>query len=321
MIATVGTALYDLYMQSEAESFEREAQYVYETHIISAGGKATNQAAAICRLGGSSLLLAKIGNDEFGNFIINSLNNDNVDTSFIAKDSHNPTGFVVLLPRENDSLSLIVSYGASRRLSSIDFEHAMAKLKECSVLIIGLEIESELVFDITSYAKHEGLNILIDPYPPEKADTSLLLLADVITPNRDEAEAITGRSIESVFSAKLAARDLISAGVNGVCLKLGSEGIIVGTKDKVKHINPVRIDPVDATAGGDVFVAALALSLEKRWNLFDSACFANYASALTVTKQGSYSSIPYLTEVIEFMKGRHCDERLLKKTLTLINKK
>jgi ribokinase len=319
VIATIGTALADLYMVSEVSDFEHDASYAAMSYRPSAGGKAVNQAGAIARLGGASFPIVRIGNDSFGSLILDALANDGVLTAHIVRDAAEPTGFVLIRPGETDSYSLAVAYGASRRLCWHDIEKALDDLAGAAGAIVGLEIDRGLVERVMTFLRERGLFVVLDPYPPERSDTPLLLMADVITPNRDEAEAITGRTIDSIFSAKLAVRDILDAGVKAVCLKLGAEGIVLGEGSTVEHLAPSPVDPIDATAAGDVFAGALALCLEKKWSLREAAAFANYASALTVTRRGSYESMPHLADVIAFMRQRHADESLLARAESLVS--
>ena len=62
------------------------------------------------------------------------------------------------------------------------------------------------------------------------------------------------------------------------------------------------MDAVDTTAAGDSFTAALAVMLAKGKSLSDAAVFANYVSAIAVTRKGAQSSIPTLDEVREYIE-------------------
>lgn len=311
MLAAIGTALADLYLINEVSEFEHDASYAALSYRQSAGGKAANQAAAIARLGGQCFLVCRVGSDALGDLILDALRADGVVVDTVVRDPAEPTGFVLLRSDERDSYSVAVSYAASRKLCWSDIERARDALASCAGILIGLEIDRDLVRRTLELARELGLFVVLDPYPPERSDTPLLLMADVITPNVGEAAAITGRSIESVFSAKLAVRDMLAAGVRAVCLKMGPEGIVLGAGGEVAHLRPSPVDPVDATAAGDVFAGALALGLERGWELTDAATFANYASALTVTRRGSYDSMPTLADVVAFMRQRGAEGRLL----------
>lgn len=302
MIAVIGTALADIYTLRQKSELAHDAKYAFESHRAYPGGKAANQAAAVVRLGGSSLLVTRIGKDEFGTAIKEALLSDGVESGYVFEDPREPTGFVILIPSAKDSLAAVVSYGASAYLGNQDIEKAKEAFVPCSVYIISLEIQPECVLKTLSITREQNRIVIIDPYPPERADTSLLTRANIITPNRDEAESITGRTIDSIFSAKLAVEELLKAGIEKVCLKLGPHGIVIGDGEFIQHIHPPLVSQVDATAGGDVFVAALSVTLERGWEFENAATFATYASALTVTRPGSYISMPFLSEVLEFIK-------------------
>lgn len=320
MIAVIGTALTDIYALRQKPELAHDAKFAFESHRAYPGGKAANQAAAVVRLGGSSLLVARIGKDEGGRIIREALKSDNVDIKYVYEDNREPTGFVILIPGTNDSIAVVVSYGASAYLNNEDIKAAKDAISQCTVSIISLEIQPECVMEALSIARKSSQITIIDPYPPERADTSLLIRANIIIPNKDEAEAITGRKIDSIFSAKLAVEELLEVGIEKVCLKLGAQGIVIGTGNLIQHILPPPVSQVDATAGGDVFAAALALTLEKGWEFEKAATFATYASALTVTRSGSYISMPFLSELLDFIKSHEKDKDFVKQCYQLANK-
>lgn len=311
MIIFVGTALADVYLKNVSLSDEHEALYAYSNHKVYPGGKLSNQAICASRFGSKAFLFARIGIDENGNLIQRTLEKENVETKYLTRDQVYPTGFVVLVPQEKDSISAVVSYGAGYHLNNSDIKDFKTLIKEASVLVIGLEIDPAITNHILNIAAQNKTPVILDPYPPNRADTSFLLNATIITPNRVEGSIISGRSIDSVFSAKLAVKDILSTGVNSVCLKLGKDGVIVGYNRKIHFIPPVDIDPVDATSGGDVFAGILARCMEKNVNLKKAVELANYASALSVTKPGSYTSIPKPKELIEFLIHRRAGKDLV----------
>ncbi len=64
----------------------------------------------------------------------------------------------------------------------------------------------------------------------------------------------------------------------------------------------MKVDAVDTTAAGDSFTAALGVMLAEGKSLKEAAVFANFMSALVVTRKGAQSSIPSLEEVQEYIR-------------------
>lgn len=311
-ISFFGTALVDIILFEHSEKLEHESLFASKYHSFHPGGKAVNQATCATLFGRRSKILARVGTDSFGNFIKIELEKKGVDTDCLLFDSALPTGFVVLAPEEHDYKSIVVSYASSLKISEYDFKKVEKNFLSSKVIVGGLELNLALVQHILREARKKKKTVIIDPYPPEKADTEILLMADVITPNRDEGAVISGRDIKSIFSAKMAVSELLKMGIKNVCLKLGADGVVVGQADEIVHIKPIKVQAIDTTGGGDVFAGVLATLLSKGYGLVEASKVANYASALSVTRQGAFASIPNPKEVFEFMLHRKADERLLK---------
>lgn len=311
MITFAGTIIADVYLSGHSEVLEHDAAHAFLTHRVFPGGKAANQAACASIFGEEAILFARVGDDEYGRLCLLSLEQSGVDTSAVVVDPLYPTGFVALVPVDGDTLSAVVSYGASHRLSDLDLEKHEQFLLKSSIFVTGIEVSKQLVAQLIQKAKKKGLTVILDPYPPEKADIELFAMADIITPNRDEGSVISGRDIRSVFAAKLAVADMLKSGVKNICLKLGENGIVVGSGDDIIHIPPAKVQPVDATGGGDVFAAVLSVFLNRGANLIDAATIANYASALSVTREGAFASIPRPRELLEFMIHREVEDRYI----------
>jgi|GEM_PF-2752696 len=307
-----GTALIDIILQDPAEKLEHESVYAARYHQIFPGGKALNQAVCAARFGVRSFLLAKTGNDEHGNLIQVELEKNNVNTEFMQKDQALATGFVVLAPDKQDYKSLVVSYSASLKLSHFELQHTLPDFLNANFIVGGLELSLSLIRKILVEAKKRKRTIIIDPYPPEKADTEILTMADIITPNRDEGAVISGRDIKSIFAAKMAVTEMLKMNIKNVCLKLGPDGVVIGNSSGILHLPPVRVQPVDTTGGGDVFAGVLTSLLVYGYDLKTACEIANYASALSVTRYGAFASIPAPREVMEFMLHRGAEDKLIR---------
>jgi hydroxymethylpyrimidine/phosphomethylpyrimidine kinase len=107
----------------------------------------------------------------------------------------------------------------------------------------------------------------------------LIPLATVVTPNVPEAEALTGRTIQSVDDAIAAARDILGWGVRAVVLKGGHLAAEPGTdllvsEDRVTHLPGAWIASTNTHGTGCVFSAALASQLARRYSMEDAVRYA-----------------------------------------------
>src|SRR4029079_19150716 len=108
----------------------------------------------------------------------------------------------------------------------------------------------------------------------------LFPLLDVIRPNRDEAEQITGRPIRHSADARRAARALLARGVKIVAMEAGTEGDFVMTREQEVVVRRFRVKAVDATGAGDAFAGGFAVGLAEGLPLRDIARLASATAAL-----------------------------------------
>src|SRR6185369_8401128 len=97
-----------------------------------------------------------------------------------------------------------------------------------------------------------------DPAPPIRLpDDKLLALLDVIRPNSNEAEALTGIRVFDRQTARMAAAALLRRGVRAVVLQAGDEGDLLVWSQGEKIFPRISVRSVDATGAGDAFAGAL----------------------------------------------------------------
>jgi ribokinase len=94
------------------------------------------------------------------------------------------------------------------------------------------------------------------------------------------------------------AADIISSkGVENVVITLGSKGAFVKERGVYHQVQGLKVKAVDATAAGDTFCGAVCVALAEGMSVAEAVEFANRAAAVTVTRMGAQSSLPYRNEV------------------------
>jgi ribokinase len=119
----------------------------------------------------------------------------------------------------------------------------------------------------------------------------------MITPNRIEAEMLTGIKIVNDADAERVAKEISAMGVQNIIVTLGSKGCLVREGDTSYCVDAFKVEPVDTTAAGDTFNGALCVGLAEGMNLRQAAVMASKASSVAVTRMGAQSSIPYRKEL------------------------
>jgi ribokinase len=119
----------------------------------------------------------------------------------------------------------------------------------------------------------------------------------MIIPNKSEAEILSGIKVHDWDSAKKAADVIKAKGANIVVITLGSLGALICETGNYYKVDAIKVNAVDTTAAGDTFCGALCVGISEGNTIVDSVKMAAKASALTVTRMGAQSSIPYRSEL------------------------
>ncbi|MFQ6048692.1 MAG: PfkB family carbohydrate kinase, partial [Phycisphaerae bacterium] len=109
--------------------------------------------------------------------------------------------------------------------------------------------------------------------------------------------------IEKLREAKAVAAAIAARGARRVVLKLAERGALVFDGDRFEHVPGHRIVPVDTTAAGDAFTAALGVGRARGQSLAEAARFANAAGAAACTKFGAQPSMPTPGEVEALLRS------------------
>ena len=272
-----------------------------------AGGKGANQAAAAAKLGGVVTMIGQVGADPFGARLSGDLDDAGVDTSGIGASAR-PTGSACIYVLPTGENAIVISPGANATLSPEIALERLAAAAPYRFLLAQLEIPVDTVVQSFTQARRAGAKAILDPAPFRPLPAELIGMADLITPNQNEAVALLGcpdgSTIRNFDEARDAAARLRDSGYRGVILKLGEMGCYVDTPEGRGAVPAFPVVASDTTAAGDTFNAALAVSLAKGVPLMDAALFANAAAAISVTRAGAQSSIPGGDEVETFLNNR-----------------
>nr|WP_207505916.1 ribokinase [Telluribacter humicola] len=265
------------------------------TFLMNPGGKGANQAVAAARLGASVRLVAKVGNDLFGEQAVEGFRKEGIDTAAIVKDD-GPSGVALITVDDQGENCIVVAPGANGNLQPDEVEAAIDACSPNDIVLLQLEIPLATVEYAIRRSAQRGLRVILNPAPAQRLATDLLSHLYLITPNETEAELLTGIPVTEESVGK-AARALQDMGVSHVVITLGARGAYILSGEFEGIVEGVAVKAIDSTAAGDCFNGALAVGLAEGVSLRDSVAFACKAAALSVTRLGAQSSMPYRHEV------------------------
>lgn len=298
-ITVIGSCNTDMVVKSNKLPLPGET-IVGGSFFMNAGGKGANQAVATARLGVPTVFITKTGNDMFGRQSLSLFEKEGINVDYIVSDMNNPSGVALIMVDERGENSIVVAPGANAQLSEEDILRAKAEIATSEVLLMQLEIPMKTVEEAANIAYSNGVKVVLNPAPAQIISTELLKKLYLITPNRGEAELLTGIKIVDWNSAKEAAKVIADKGVDHVIITLGPKGSLIYSEGVYTVIDIYKVKTIDTTGAGDTFNGALCVGLLDGLCLIDAAKFASKAAAIAVTKLGAQTSIPTKEEVMTF---------------------
>lgn len=297
----VGSANMDLVVRV-ARAPRAGETVVGEGFVMVPGGKGANQAVAAARLGAEVTFTARVGNDDFGKRNLENYRQEGIDTSHISLAQDVPSGVALIVVERDGENRIVVVPGANAHLCPEDILGAKEIFRRSAVLLVQLEIPLDTVEAALRLAREHGLLTILNPAPTRPLPTGILEEVDVLTPNETELFHLAGVGEVPPEALVEIARELLQRGPKYVVVTMGERGALLVSREREVHVPAFKVDPVDTTAAGDAFNAALAVSLAEGKGPYEAIGFANAAAALTVTRKGAASSLPTKAEVQDFLR-------------------
>lgn len=260
------------------------------------GGKGANQAVAAARLGARVAMVGRVGADAFGEQLIAGLQTEGVDVTRVLVDRTAPTGVASITVDAAGDNAIVVASGANARLRPEDVEAAAGLIGSAHVLLLQLEVPLETVMRAARLGRAGGAIVCLDPAPATPLPAECYPLLDVIDPNETEVRILTGLPTSTIPEAERAAETLLQRGARAAVVKLGERGAVYLSPAGRAHVAAIPVTPVDTTAAGDAFAAALGVALGEGKTLAEAVRFATRAAALKVTRLGA-RALPTRAEV------------------------
>ena len=262
------------------------------------GGKGANQAVAASRMGGDVTMVGRVGNDDFGDSLIQTLLDDRVKTTYVIKDADAATGVAMIAVSADGENMIMVASGANMQLSLEDINHARPLMREADIMLVQLESPLDVVTRAVELAKVYDVPVVFNPAPGQILSKALLSNVDYLTPNLSELKCLTEE--EDVNDAIL---KLKAWGVRTLVITLGVNGVRVVTEEMDRHLPAFEVTAVDTTAAGDAFNGTLAVALAEEKSLLEAVWIGMAAGALAATKRGAQTSLPTREAVEQFLRS------------------
>jgi ribokinase len=271
-VVVVGSFMMDLVARTSRLPKPGET-VIGESFAMFLGGKGFNQAVACARSGGSTAMIGRVGDDDFGRRFLDALDREGIDRAGVSVDPEVGNGVGLPVVDGEGQNAIIVIPQANHRLTARDLP--VEVLSAAKVVLLQWELPATVTVEAARIAKAAGATVVLNPAPAVGDLRDYEGLIDVLVPNESEAAAL--------------------GTMNGVSLvlTLGDKGALVRHDGREEHFDPFEVDVVDTVGAGDAFCGALCAALAGGAPLFEAARIGNAAGALAVTKAGAEPSMPH----------------------------
>ncbi|MFT2091127.1 carbohydrate kinase family protein [Paraglaciecola sp. 2405UD69-4] len=283
-------------------------------YVKKSGGAPANVAACIGKLGGEALLVASVGHDPYGEFLIQEVQNYQVNTDHVNTLPMSTT-FAFVSLADNGEREFAFNRGADEQLalsaSDIDTltNNSILHLGSATALLGGSLSESYLA--LAKEAKRKGNIICFDPnyridlwrgrdQEFKDACNAYFKMADMVKVSDEELTLLSGEE-----DMKTGCQFFHDLGVKLVLVTLGPDGCLVSLNGEQKIVPAYEINAVDTTGAGDSFIGAMLFKMSQTAagdnfyenDIEDFVAFAGKVSGLVCSSIGAMSALPTLEEV------------------------
>ena len=289
------------------DSFPEKGKLViFDELEIHSGGCANNTAIALARLGVSVGAMGKIGNDNFGNLVLQTLTENKVDTEGIQRNTDANTSYTFVAVASDGERSFCHYIGANGELCENDLNWDIiktTKILHIAGAFVMPKFDGQPMANVLEKAKSLGITTSLDTTWDASGKwletlEPCLPYVDIFLPSLTEAEHITGTSDPRKISTFLR-----NYGINTIGIKMGERGSYVSTPDEELFVPAYPVDIVDATGAGDAYVAGFLAGTVKGWGLKTTTELASATGAACVTAIGTTAGIQNLEETMKICQN------------------
>ncbi len=283
-VIVVGGAVMDVIFRTKRIP-QHETSTLADDCLLTPGGKGVSQAVAAARLGLKVSLVAALGDDQFGQEIVQHLRAENVDTSLlkIVRGARTPMTGVFEL-RLGDSIAAVWRNDRVINLGVRDIDLLSRQIADCDVILVTFEVPRDTVHRALSLAhtsQRSRPTVIVTPGQPY-ADGGIsrqsLAQIDYLVAHAWELERYIPPGYDR-FDPDRVGDHLLDRGVGTLCL-LGNGGGLIYSQNapKLTRLPTVSSPFKESSATRDAFCAALAAGLIDEDGVFDGEV-AKWATA------------------------------------------
>jgi 5-dehydro-2-deoxygluconokinase len=297
------------------------------------GGSPLNIAVGCRRLGLNPALLTAVGEDKVGDFILNFLKNEDVETALIPRVANARSSAVILGIEPPDRFPLVY-YRDNAADMEITIDDVLAanvtdaNMLEISATALSREPSRSSAFLAAEQMHQAGLPVVLDldfradqwhdPRSFGVMTRALLHYVDIAIGTEEEVKAADLQRADQVsisdqqisapeISGNLddAIQHILQLGPKALIVKTGERGASISYPDgSRKEVPGFPVEVYNILGAGDAFGAGFIYGYRKGWDLYKAVRMGNACGAIVVTKHGCANFMPYEDEALQFVEDR-----------------
>lgn len=259
------------------------------------GGKGANQAAMAALAGARVTLVARIGDDAFGERWGPYLAGFGIDTSHVTVTENCASGTASIWVEATGENRIVLAPGANARLSADDVSRALGASARPDIILAQLETPQEATERAFWHARDSLVTTILNPAPAAPINDTLIALTDFLVPNESELRALAmlkgitadnDIALVTAYGKATKARLVVTLGERGAAYfspRDMSEPVVIAAPN---------VDVVDTTGAGDAFVGAFAVMIARGEDAARAIGRAVAVASHSVTRRGTTDSYP-----------------------------
>ncbi|MDG2090888.1 MAG: adenosine kinase [Gammaproteobacteria bacterium] len=255
------------------------------------GGSAANTLYAASQFGANTFYSCKVANDEFGDFYLNELGDNNIDTNLGSIRSDNGvTGKCLVMVSPDAERTMLTYLGVSENLTSNDInKDALANSKYLYLegYLVTSPTALEACVEAKKIAEQQGVLTAITLSDP-----------GMVQFFRGGLEAMIGNGVDLLFSNQVealtwtgeetieAAAETLKTIAKTYVITLGSKGALLFDGENYIDISSHKITALDSNGAGDMFAGAFLYGISTGLDFETAGRLASLSAATIVSQFG-----------------------------------
>ncbi len=271
------------------------------------GGCASNAAIDLAKLGVPVTLSCKVGKDSFGDFVIKTAKENNVDVSGIVADDSVATTVSIVCSSSSGERSFLYYPGSASAFTASDVADEL--IDDADIVFVAgamllSSFDGEPCAELMRKARAKGKYTVMDTawdfedkWLPKIA--AVIPELDLFMPSYEEAAKLSGKT-----DVKEIAQFFLDMGAKNVIIKVGKDGAFLHEENGDEYTLPTYMayKPVDTTGAGDSFCAGFLAGLAQGWSYRESGKFANAVGTHCILEIGASTGIVPIPQILKFME-------------------